>query len=225
MQVALLEDDADLGRAVVENLRAAGHRIAWLTCVSQAEAHFSSEAAAGSPPGLMLLDVRPPNDGGLGLLQRLRARGVVCPAIVMTARHQISDRIGWQQAGADACLVHPIDLNEMLARVEAVARRSAETAPQALRVRELTVDFDTRIARCDDQRVALTAMEWAVLVGLARRRGRICSRAEIEQSLCGEFGREQRASNAVEVTVSRLRRKLGATLITTHRNLGYRLER
>lgn len=125
------------------------------------------------------------------LLQRLRAGGVRCPVIVMTARHQVSDRVGWQQAGADNCLVHPFDLDEMLARIDAVVRRRVETTPQALQVRALSLDFDAQIARQGEARIALTAMEWAVLVCLARRPGRICSRAEIEHSLSGEFGRQQ----------------------------------
>jgi two-component system, OmpR family, response regulator len=220
MQVALLEDNLELGRAVVDHLVAAGHRVEWPRPVSRGEAHL---AAARSPPDLLLLDLRPPNGAGLELLQRLRARGVLCPVIVLTARGQISDRIGWQQAGADDCLVHPFDLDEMLARIDAVGQRRAEAMPQALQVRELSVDFDARIARRDDALVALTAMEWALLVCLARCPGRICSRTELEHSLSGGFERQQRASNAVEVIVSRLRRKLGAGLITTHRGRGYRL--
>jgi two-component system, OmpR family, response regulator len=225
MQVALLDDDVDSGRVVVDHLAAAGHRIEWVTPVSRAEARFAADAAAGSPIELLLFDLRPPTDDGLVLLQRLRAGGVQCPVIVMTARHQISNRIGWQQAGADDCLVHPFDLDEMLARIDTVTRRRAETTPRALQVRALSLDFDARTARQGEASIALTAMEWATLVCLARRPGRICSRAEIEHSLSGEFGRAQRASNAVEVIVSRLRRKLGPKLITTHRGLGYRLER
>ncbi len=221
MQVALLEDDVELGRALVERLVAAGHRVEWLTPTGLAEARLA--AATTPPPDLLLLDLKPPNDSSLELLPRLRARGVLCPVIVLAARDQVGDRIGWQQAGADDCLIHPLDLGEMLARIDAVAQRRAEALPPALHVRELSVDFDTRTVRRDDARVALTAIEWALLVCLARRRGLICSRAEIELSLGGDVGRAPRASNSVEVIVSRLRRKLGAALITTHRGQGYRL--
>jgi two-component system, OmpR family, response regulator len=221
VQVALLEDDVELGHALVERLVAAGHHVEWLTPTRQAEARFA--AATTTPPDLLLLDLKPPNDSSLDLLQRLRAHGVSCPVIVLAARDQVSDRIGWQRAGADDCLIHPLDLDEMLARIDTAARRRAEALPQALHVRDLSIDFDARTVRRDDARVALTAMEWALLVCLARRRGRICSRAEIELSLSGEFGREQRAGNSVEAIISRLRRKLGAGLITTHRGQGYRL--
>jgi two-component system, OmpR family, response regulator len=228
MRMALLEDDVELGQAVVGRLVAAGHRVEWFTPTRQAEAHFAERAAAQgcatSPPDLLLLDLKPPNDSSLELLQRLRAHGVQCPVIVLAARDQVSDRIGWQQAGADDCLVHPFDLDEMLARIDAMRQRRAEVLPQALQVRELSVDFDARIARCDGERVPLASMEWALLICLARRPGRICNRAEIELSLSGEFGRAQRASNSVEVIVSRLRRKLGSGLITTHRGQGYRLQ-
>jgi two-component system, OmpR family, response regulator len=221
VQVALLEDDVELGQALVERLVAAGHHVEWLTPTGLAEARFA--AATTPPPDLLLLDLKPPNDSSLDLLPRLRAHGVLCPVIVLAARNQISDRIGWQQAGADDCLIHPLDLDEMLARIDATVRRRAEALPPALHVRELSIDFDTRTVRRDDARVALTAIEWALLVCLARRRGLICSRAEIELSLGGDFGREPRAGNSVEVIVSRLRRKLGAGLITTHRGQGYRL--
>jgi len=228
VQVALLEDDVELGQAVVGRLVAAGHSVEWLTPTRQAEAHFAQRAAAQAgataPPELLLLDLKPPNDSSLELLPRLRAHGVRCPVIVLAGRDQVSDRIGWQQAGADDCLLHPLDLDEMLARIDA-ARCRAEVLPQALHARGVSVDFDTRIARCRDTHVALTAMEWALLACLARRPGRTCSRAEIELSLSGEFGREQRASNSVEVIVSRLRRKLGAGVIATHRGQGYRLKR
>jgi two-component system, OmpR family, response regulator len=221
VQVALLEDDVELGRALVERLVAAGHQVEWFTPTVQAEARFA--AASTSPPELLLLDLKPPNDSSLELLRRLRAQGVTCPVIVLAARDQVGDRIGWQQAGADDCLIHPLDLDEMLARIDAAARRRAESLPQALHGGELSIDFDTRTARRDDVRVALTTMEWALLVCLARRIDRICSHTEIELSLSGEFGRAQRASNSVEVIVSHLRRKLGAGLITTHRGQGYQL--
>lgn len=219
--MALLEDDVELGQSIAERLVAAGHRVEWLTPTGQAEARFA--AATTPPPGLLLLDLKPPNGSGFGLLQRLREHGVSCPVIVLAARDQIGDRIGWQQAGANDCLLHPLDLDKMLERIDAAVQRRAEALPHALHMQGLSVDFNARTVRRDDARVALTAIEWALLVCLARRPGRICSRAEIELSLHGEFGREQRASNSVEVIVSRLRRKLDDGLITTHRGQGYRL--
>jgi two-component system, OmpR family, response regulator len=221
VQVALLEDDVELGQSIAERLVAAGHRVEWLTTTGQAEARFA--AATSPPPELLLLDLKPPNDSGLALLRRLREHGVSCPVIVLAARDQVGDRIGWRQAGADDCLLHPLDLNEMLARIDAAVQRRAEALPPALNMHGLSVDFNARSVHRDDARVALTAIEWALLVCLARCRGRICSRADIELSLSGEFGGEQRASNSVEVIVSRLRRKLGDGLITTHRGKGYGL--
>jgi hypothetical protein len=110
-------------------------------------------------------------------------------------------------------------------RVDAIAQRRTEAVPVALQLRTLSFDFDARVARRGDEPVTLTAMEWSLLACLARRHGQICSRDEIDQSLGSALGRERRASNSVEVLVNRLRRKLGAKLIATHRGLGYRLQR
>ncbi len=223
MRLALLEDDDEWGQAAVARLVAAGHHVEWPRPSSGCEAHFAATAAA--PPELLLLDLRPPNHAGLGLLRRLRARGVSCPAIVLTARDQVGDRIHWQQAGADDCLVDPFALDALLARIDAFGQRRAAALPPALQGGERWIDFGARLARRGNDPIALTAMEWALLVWLARHPRHICSRAELDHALGGGFGREQRASNAVEVIVSRLRRKLGAGLITTHRGQGYRLQR
>ena len=112
----------------------------------------------------------------------------------------------------------------MLARIDAVARRSGVTDPQAVRAQAASLDFDAKRALRNGDPVTLTAMEWALLGRLASRPGRIWSRAELEQALHVQAGRDEVESNSLEVIVSRLRRKLWASLISTHRGLGYRLE-
>jgi two-component system OmpR family response regulator len=214
MDLLLLEDDADLGRAVVDHLAAAGHRVHWCRRIA--------EAQAAPAPDLALLDLQLPDGDGLALLRHWRGDGAHWPVIVLTARDQVSDRIRGLQAGADDYLVKPFDLDELLARIDAVVRRSALVLPTPGGA-GLRIDPVARQVWLDGEQVALTQMEWAVLASLARRPGRIYSRDEIENQLHAR-GLADAASNSLEVIVSRLRKKLGAGTISTHRGLGYRLE-
>jgi two-component system OmpR family response regulator len=224
MQLLLLEDDIDLGQAVVDHLEARGHRVAWMKRCNQVEPALAADARVE----LMLFDLALPDGDAVDLLRRLRAGGERRPVIALTARDQVSDRIRGLQAGADDYLVKPFDLDELVARIDAVARRSGVTDPLALRTPQATLDFEAKRAwraeGGDGAAVTLTAMEWALLGRLASRPGRIWSRAELEQALQTGAGRDEVDSNSVEVIVSRLRRKLGPALISTHRGLGYRLE-
>jgi two-component system, OmpR family, response regulator len=217
MNLLLLEDDHDLGRAVADHLGTAGHGVHWCQTIAA--------AWAASAPDLALLDLHLPDGDGLGLLRMWRAGGQVWPVIVLTARDQVSDRIRCLNAGADDYLVKPFDLDELLARVLAVARRAAPSAIGAAHTTDrLRLDTHAHQAWVDGEAVDLTQMEWAVLGCLAQRPGRIFSRGEIEGRLHG-LGLAEASSNSMEVIVSRLRKKLGAGVISTHRGLGYRLER
>ena len=216
MKLLLLEDDHDLGHAVAGHLGAAGHAVHWCQRIADAR-----DAPA---PDLALLDLHLPDGDGLGLLRLWRAAGQVWPVIMLTARDQVSDRIRCLNAGADDHLVKPFDLDELLARVLAVARRAAPAASGvAGHIGRLRLDTSAHQAWVDGAPVDLTQMEWAVLGCLAQRPGRIFSRGEIEGRLHG-LGLADASSNSMEVIVSRLRRKLGASLISTHRGLGYRFD-
>jgi two-component system, OmpR family, response regulator len=212
LQLLLLEDDRDLGQAVADHLRGAGHAVVW--CRSIAQARQAREF------DLALLDRRLPDGEALDLLRDWRQAGIANPVIVLTARDQLSDRIGGLKAGADDYVVKPFDLDELLARIEAVSRRwpSGRSAASTLRL-----DLEARRAFCGAEAVELTAMEWAVLRCLARHPGRIYSRDDIERRLADD-GFADGDSNSLEVIVSRLRKKLGPSLISTHRGLGYRLD-
>ena len=208
MQVLLLEDDIDLGQAVAEHLEAAGHEVHWCKLVAQGQAAPRADVS--------LLDLNLPDGDGLQLLRAWRADGDRRAVIALTARDQISDRVRGLQAGADDYLVKPFDLDELLARIEALQRRM--DPPPKLVVQGVSLDLPTRSAARDGTRLDLTAMEWAVLDVLARRPGRICSRELFDSALANGH------SNSLEVIVSRLRKKLGQQAISTHRGLGYRLE-
>lgn len=213
MNVLLLEDDIDLGQAVADHLEAAGHSVHWCKMVVQAR--------RVAEPELALLDLNLPDGDALSMLRDWRAAGRSIPVIVLTARDQVSDRIRGLQAGADDYMVKPFDLNELLARMDAVCRRGAP--PPKVMVGDVALDLDSRSAVRAGERIEFTAMEWAVLACLARHPGRIYSRSDIEAHLSKE-GLGESDSNSLEVIVSRLRKKLGPLAISTHRGLGYRLD-
>nr|WP_316641549.1 response regulator transcription factor [uncultured Roseateles sp.] len=214
MQILLLEDDIDLGQALAEHLQAAGHGVHWCKLLSQAN--------RAAPPDLALLDLNLPDGDGLALLRDWRAAGLSLPVLVLTARDQVSDRVRGLRAGADDYLVKPFDLDEMLARVEALWRRGR---PQPLlQLGDLSLDLlQHRVCR-DGLPVELTAMEWGLLAVLASPPGRICARSQLEDALA-PHQLAPSSGNSLEVMISRLRRKLGAGRISTHRGLGYRFER
>ena len=220
MNLLLLEDDLDLGQAVSEHLRAHGHTVQWAQRCDAARQAFDRSAH-----DMALLDLRLPDGSGLDLVRHWRQQGDRRPVLALTARDEISDRIEGLQAGADDYLVKPFDLHELLARIDAIWRRCqpAPSPDQAVVTPPLSLDFERQIARRQGQLINLTAMEWSLLAVLSRQPGSTVSKEAIRQTF-SQSGRFDSDSNSLEVIVSRLRRKLGADLITTHRGLGYRLE-
>jgi two-component system OmpR family response regulator len=216
MRVLLIEDDASLGEAVRDHIAAEAHAIDWVRSIGDAEA-----ALAGVDFDLVLLDLGLPDGRGLDFLTRLRQRGGTTPVIIVTAMDQISWRIEGLNAGADDYLVKPFDLSELSARLAAVGRRYTGNPNPLLSVGELSIDLAHRAVSRRGVATDLTGREWALLERLLRRPGAIVSKAELEDTIYA-FGNEIE-SNAVEVYVSRLRRKLGPTAITTVRGLGYRM--
>ncbi len=150
----------------------------------------------------------------------MRTRGMKVPALVLTARDQVKDRIEGLDGGADDFMVKPFAPEELCARLRAVARRSAGGDHRKV-FGPVTVDLGARAVCVDGQGVELTAREWAIVEALVLRAGRIVSRSELESLVCG-FDSEI-ASNSIEVHVSKLRAKLGRSFIDTVRGLGYRV--
>ncbi|MDR3475653.1 MAG: response regulator transcription factor [Devosia sp.] len=216
MRVLLIEDDASLGEAVRDHVAADGHAVDWVTRLDEAE-----DARAGVAFDLILLDLNLPDGGGLDFLRRMRKRGEVTPVIILTAMDQISWRIDGLNAGADDYLVKPFNLSELSARLLAVARRYTGNPNPLLSIGNVEIDLAHRAVTRDGSIVEVTGREWAVLDRLLRHPGALVSKPQLEDTLY-EFGAEVE-SNAVEVYVSRLRRKLGQGLITTVRGLGYRI--
>lgn len=216
MRILLVEDDAALGGGVQGHLSLAGHAVDLVGNLDEAEA-----ALATVEYGLLLLDLGLPDGSGLTLLRAMRGRGDWRPTIVLTARDQITDRIAGLKAGADDYLVKPFDLDELAARVDAVARRARSQAAPSVMLGEVELNLADRRASVAGQDVPLTGREWAIMDRLLRRPGAIVSREQIEQALYA-YG-EEAESNAVEVRISRIRKKLGPGVIDTLRGVGYRV--
>ncbi|WP_075291853.1 response regulator [Pararhizobium arenae] len=217
MRILLVEDDQILGEAVRDHVLANGHAVDWFTTVADARA-----ALEVTGYGLVLLDLRLPDGSGLTLLKQFRAGGDATPVIILTAHDQISDRIEGLNSGADDYLIKPFDLDELSARILAVARRYAGKPASIVRLPGLVIDLANRHLLADGAAVSLSAREWAVLERLMERPGAIVSKIQIEEALYA-FGSEIE-SNTVEVYVSRLRKKIGRDRIATVRGLGYSLD-
>jgi two-component system, OmpR family, response regulator len=216
VRVLLVEDDHVLGEAIRDHIASSGHSVDWMRRLDDAR-----DALATVTYELVLLDLGLPDGRGLDLLRELRAAGNPVPVIIATAQDQIAVRIEGLNSGADDYLSKPFDLSEMSARLSAVARRYAGSPLPSIKIGTVSIDLGRRVVEVTGAPVALTAREWAVLERLVRNRGAIVAKSEIEDSLY-EFGAEIE-SNAVEVYVSRLRKKLGRDFVTTARGLGYQV--
>lgn len=214
MRILVIEDTADLADAVQRHLSAEGHAVDLA-----ADLDAARDALAVAEYGAILLDLGLPDGSGLALLRERRAAGDRTPVIVATARDQISDRIAGLDAGADDYVVKPYDLMELSARIRAHARRAQDAPDPVIVAGDLRIDRARQRIFDGAAEVRLTQREWAVLDALLAARGRVISKAALEQALY-DFDAEIEG-NAVEVYVSRLRRKLGAARIETRRGLGY----
>ncbi len=207
-----------LGEGVRRGLRQLGHAVDWVRDGGEADL-----ALAGEPYDVVLLDLGLPGKGGLEVLRELRRRGRSVPVLIITAQDAISQRVAGLDAGADDYLVKPFDLDELAARIRAVQRRASGRADPLVEHGPLTLDPATHEVFLSGTPVTLSAREFALLHALLEHPGRPISRARLEERLYGWS--EQVASNAVEVHVHALRRKLGAEWIKTLRGVGYMVPR
>lgn len=216
MRVLLIEDDTALGAAIRDQIAADGHSVDWVQRLDRAV-----EALDAAAFDLVLLDLMLPDGLGIPFLKALRAKGSVTPVMILTALDQVSDRIAGLNAGADDYMVKPFDLAELSARIGSVARRYAGNPNPIITLGELEVDIAARNLRLKGKPVILTAREWVLFEAFLQRPGQLLSKAQLEERLYS-FDTDVE-SNAIEVHVSRLRKKLGAQVIETERGLGYRL--
>ncbi len=213
MRLLLLEDDAILGEALRDFLAAEGHAVWWCNSLGEALAAESEAFDA------WLVDWQLPDGSGRDWVARQRRQGQCTPALMLTARDRLDDRVAGLDAGADDYLVKPVAPEELAARLRALQRRLLPAGP--LRAGDVHIDLQARTAFTAAGRAELTAREWSLLEALAQRAGRIVDKGDLEQLVLGHAG--ELHSNALEVHVSSLRRKLGREIIETVRGLGYRL--
>jgi two-component system response regulator QseB len=216
MRVLLAEDDPMIGGAVERGLHAAGYAVDWVRDGAACE-----RALADVGYDLALLDLGLPLKDGLDVLRALRRARNDVPVLVITARDAVVDRIAGLDAGADDYLVKPFNVDELEARVRAVLRRRAGRASPEICHGALTLNPATREVLFRGRPIELSAHEFAVLETLLREPGAVISRERLEEALYG-WG-DEIASNAVEVYLHHLRRKLAPELIRNVRGVGYRV--
>ncbi len=218
MRILLAEDDTLLGDGLRAGLRLAGFQVDWVRDGLAAERELRAQpyAAAVLDLGLPLMD-------GLDVLASVRRAGVTLPVLVLTARDAVPDRIKGLDTGADDYVVKPVDLDELAARLRALVRRAHGQPQEVLQVQDVQLDPAARTVQRAGQPVALSTREFDLLQALVLNAGRVLSREQLEQHLYS-WGQEV-DSNAVEVHIHHLRKKLGAALIQTVRGVGYLLPR
>ena len=215
MRVLLVEDDDLIAHGIQAGLRARGLMVDGVKTAAQAEAMLPAVHYQ-----VVILDLGLPDEDGMSLLQRWRANGMVLPVLVLTARDAVEDRVAGLRAGADDYLLKPFDLDELVARLHALLRRAAGRSVDVIEHGALRLDPDRGEVSLNGRPVVLSRREMALLAALLHARGRILSVDQLKDSLYG-FS-EEIESNALNVHIHHLRRKLGAELIETVRGVGYR---
>ena len=220
MRILLVEDDPMIGKTLYAALQQDGYAVDW---VKDGQAARVAVDTADNAYALVLLDLGLPRKSGLELLRDLRRAGNKVRVLIVTARDAVTDRVAGLDAGADDYLVKPFSLDELAARMRAVLRRDVARGDNVLTNGDIALDRAARTVTRDGAAVDLSPREFALLAALLERPGAALSKAQLEEHLYG-WG-EEVESNAVEVHVHNLRRKLGADAIRTVRGVGYVIAR
>lgn len=218
MRLLLVEDDELLGDAVKAGLTQFGYIVDWLKDGEAARAALKTENFE-----LIILDLGLPKLSGLNLLQHIRQGGNATPVIILTARESVEDRVKGLDSGADDYLTKPFDLNELSARIRALVRRSQGRADTLIHYRNITLDPAAHSVMVGDEVVNVPRREFALLQKLLENSGHVLSREQLMQSVYGWD--EDVDSNALEVHIHNLRKKLNANFIRTIRGVGYMVEK
>ena len=214
MRLLLVEDDAMIGESVLDLLRADGYAVDWVK-----DGDMALTALDAQVYDLVLLDVGLPKRDGLSVLRVLRQQKDRTPVLITTARDAVAQRVEGLDAGADDYIVKPYDLDELLARIRALIRRAAGRAEPVYEHGGVSIDPATRVVIAQGLAVVLSSREWAVLQLLLARPGVVFSRKQLEEKLYS--WKDEVSSNAIEVYIHGLRKKLGTHLIQNVRGVGY----
>ena len=216
MRLLLIEDDDMIGKAVREGLTRAGFTVDWVI-----DGRAADLALGNGVYDLAILDLGLPKKDGMAILASLRAASNFIPVLIASARDTVADRIAGLEAGADDYVLKPFDLDELVARVRALLRRHAGSGSPLLKCGALVLDPLRRTVVQDDVAIELSAKEFALLETLMQRPGAVLSREQLEESVYG-WG-DEIGSNAIEVHLHHLRKKLGSATIKNVRGVGYRV--
>ena len=216
MKVLLVEDDHPLGQALHDVLLAHDWASTWVRTALDARRFLEAEAF-----DVCLFDIVLPGESGLELLRWLREQRTTTPVIMLTARDEVSDRVAGLDGGADDYLGKPFAMDELLSRMRALVRRQSPQKTALWRVGELAIDTAARRVTVKGEAVVLTKREYELLLMLAASPGKVLTRSQLARG--SEAGTVE-DSNAVDVHVHSLRRKLGAEMISTVRGVGYLLD-
>lgn len=214
MRLLVVEDDPLLGQGIEVGLKQSG-----FTVDRVLDGQAAILALSTVDYELMVLDLGLPRLGGMEVLKTLRAKKCDLPVLILTARDTLQDRVGGLNAGADDYLIKPFDLAELVARIHALLRRAHGRSTPQISYQNLSIDPASLQVFQDDKTIQLSARECAILTHLLEHQGVALSRARLEESLYG--WNEEVESNAVEVHIHNLRKKLGESLIKTIRGVGY----
>ena len=216
MRILLVEDDVLLGEGIRAGLRQDGYTVDWVT-----DGDAAGRAAATEIFDLILLDLGLPGSDGLTVLRRIRSGGNATPVLILTARDTVADRVKGLDVGADDYLIKPFDLDELCARARALIRRSMGRATPVLKQGSLTLDPASHCVTFAGAPVEISPREFALLRILMENAARVVSKTRLQEAL---YGWEQDIeSNAVEVHIHHLRKKLAVDVIKTVRGVGYML--
>ncbi len=215
MKILLIEDDKMIGESLMHALKSSGYAVDWAR-----DGDMGEESLKTTAYNLVLLDIGLPKQTGLEVLTKLRARKDKVPVLILTARDRVADRVAGLDLGADDYLVKPFALEEVEARIRVLLRRgNAGHAESTLRSGAISLNTTTKELEYEGKRLILSAREYALMFALLQSPGKVLSRAELEERLYG--WNEEVSSNAVEVQIHNLRKKLGPELIRNIRGIGY----
>ena len=218
MKICLIEDDLELGNALLSGLKDEGQEVMWLRRVADAKHWVGMDLFS-----VVLLDLGLPDGNGLELLRYFRAQGKTVPILVITARDGLEDRLSGLDLGADDFLVKPFVMAELMARVRAVTRRASgwsEPGESVWKIKDLVLDDRTRTVTRSGEDIVLSKTEFALLHALMKHAGRVLMRRELEA-----WALQNSEGQALDVYMSRLRKKVGEGYIRTLRGVGYVVEK